>query len=91
MNNSQKLLSWVALAVFALTLCCVPWTVTRKAPFDNYFYTKTETAPIWNAPVNSRVNIATLVVEWFGIAVVYGALFFLLRDRGKPNFDRLPS
>jgi hypothetical protein len=86
MNKKQKVVAGIAIALFALTLLCAPWESHVGANAYN------EAAPIWSPPDSYKGNgtqlrVAVLLVEWVGIAVLYGAFFLIFRPRpsSKPN------
>ncbi|MBM3887779.1 MAG: hypothetical protein FJ388_01500 [Verrucomicrobia bacterium] len=81
MNWKQKALGWLALIVFFVTLIAVPIR-------DGY---SSHNLPAWAIESGQTVRFDILALEWFGIAVTYGAMFFLLRSPKSIAKPALPS
>lgn len=93
LNKQQRIVSWVALGVFALSLLYAPWEMTLTTPAHSFgsittaakIYSRSVNAPLWNPPsdFSSRVSLRTgvLLLEWAALGVCYAAILFLLGDR----------
>lgn len=80
MNTTQrKVLVAVAVAVLGMLL---------YPPYQAYFLGKlSETGYAWifDLPDRATVNIATLILQWIGIAIVGGIAFFLASETDGPR------
>ena len=85
MNLQQKILTWVALGLFALSVISAPWNVVQKSYEGHVVRAYMCYYPVfWSPPSPQRGEQATLAWEavvctWAAIGVAYAALFFLLR------------
>ena len=79
MNKKQKAAIWIALGLFALTSARAPWTIKKRSMYSS----AQVTAPIWDAdaPSDYELNARILIIEWIGISVAAGALFFVLKSK----------
>ena len=75
MNTPQKVILGAALAIFLVTLCAAPWEIKRGQ------FSKPTTAPVFNGPENGYLKIGVLFVDWMGIGVVAGVLFFMCKQK----------
>jgi len=78
MNREQKILTVVFLALFTLTFLWFPWFPSQHQgtyPFPSVLG--------WQPDLASRSDRALLRIEWIWLAVVYMALFFMLKTREK--------
>lgn len=96
MSKKQKILIWLNLGVFTLTLVAAPWVVSTPArtmaspiPGPAFSYTTSGTsysinAPIWDGPLFGELNVAALLLEWLAIVVISGVMFFMLKTKKQP-------
>jgi hypothetical protein len=91
LSKGQRIITWVALVLFALTLTSAPWVVTpppslQPTLYHRSYYSVPQSSysvmePIWAGPRDGKLDSGTLLVEWIGIAIIYGGLFVLFRER----------
>jgi hypothetical protein len=92
MNRVQKLLGFIAFALFCVSVLAAPWrvdymhagSVRLAASYVIY-------GPLFSAPTQRQehfITVATLlwqplVFTWIAIAIAYASLFFLVRSRSE--------
>ena len=95
MNKKQKITTWIAIAIFLLTLTAAPWTVSPTPRMGGNIVTGERyqiprssyptTAPIWDGPYGGQMDVGILLLEWVAIVVVYGAIFVLFKAKPKAS------
>lgn len=78
MNQKQRILTYVIVAIFSLTLFFVPWRV-QNGPKLGYMI-----SPYWRPVLfdeGGALRPMFLYAEWTVLAVVFVVLFFCLRNR----------
>jgi len=75
MNKSQKVLTFVFLALFTLTFV---WF-----PFLYYVYPLADSASKWQPDFADLRERQFIHAEWIWLAVVYAALFFVFKSRDR--------
>ena len=91
MNKKQKILSYFALCIFALTVLSAPWKIVTKDYNGHVLSTTTWYMPVFivpDVPTRSRMEPTlswqSLLCTWAALGIAHGGLFFLLRT-GKEN------
>ena len=77
MNKKQKIIVGIALAIFALTLLCAPWTVTSSLTHIS----RSDVSPVWDGPSNGELQTVALLIEWVGIGVISCGLLAIFREK----------
>ena len=87
LNENQKKATYVALAVFALTIVFAPWqlSVMNQGTRHNL---GTKHAPVWMAPdaadfkmpPEKTLMVGSLMIEWLAIGVFYAAALKVLQS-----------
>jgi hypothetical protein len=81
MNKKQRWVLFVGAAVILLMLLFPPfhWPRGPGGPVENMGY-----AFLFDVPEGRpTVNVGTLLVQWVGVILVGGILWFALRDKGS--------
>ncbi len=74
MNDEQKKVLLVSLGLFLLSIIYVPEMVMNKTIAISHGWDF-----IWN--LSFEINLKVLIIEWIGIAVVGGGLFFYYKKK----------
>lgn len=80
MNKAQRILTFICLSIFVLTLIRFPWDT--KSSYHNY-------AMLWLPPHDAiGPNWSIVAAEWISLILVYAAVFLMLRGRGGARQTR---
>jgi hypothetical protein len=74
MNEEQKKVLLVSLILFFLSVIYVPEMVINKGTSISYGWDF-----IWN--LSYEINLKVLIIEWIGIIVLGGGLFFYFKQK----------
>ena len=74
MNEQQKKVLLVSLSLFLLSIIYVPEMVMNKTIAISHGWNF-----IWD--LSFEINLKVLLIEWVGIAVVSGGLFFYFKHK----------
>jgi hypothetical protein len=93
-NKKQRILSFVVLGVFSLTVLFAPWIiVTRRSGAAIYSMT-TCYQPVFLVPdvrrlggFEARLAWQPLLSAWLALGIAHGSLFFLLRTPKSIELD----
>ena len=84
MNKKQKVLTFLAIFVFVISLFTAPWSA-RSTLLDR---DEEIIAPIFSPPTHYlervKLRVEVLFFEWIAIGVVYTGFFFLFQTK-KPE------
>ena len=86
MNKKQRMLSFVALGIFALTVVFAPWNVVTKDGNGHVYDTWTRYQPVFLVPkvggwgiTGATLAWQPLLCTWLALGIAHGSLIFLLR------------
>jgi len=74
MNEQQKKVLLVSLSLFLLSIIYVPEMVMNKTIAISHGWNF-----IWD--LSFEINLKVLLIEWIGIAVIGGGLFYYFKQR----------
>lgn len=75
-NRLQKYLTAVCLALFLGSLWLCPWDGAGISPLERWNGFSTIYSPPYSG---CKINFQILGTEWFALAIIYAALFFILK------------
>ena len=93
MNRKQKVLTFIAIGVFFLSVVAAPWRVDYKSRSSGHImYSQIVYDPVFSAPAlrpsqqTDYAEVSTLLWQpllftWIAIAIAYAGLFFLVRSK----------
>ena len=74
MNEQQKKVLLISLSLFLLSIIYVPEMVMNKTIAISHGWNF-----IWD--LSFEINLKVLLIEWIGIAVIGGGLFYYFKQR----------
>ena len=87
MNRAQKILGFIAFALFCISVLAAPW----RLAYGNVYGSYVDYGPLFNPPTGyprqiSHAPLVTLMGQpllftWIAIAIAYASLFFLIRSK----------
>jgi hypothetical protein len=91
MNSKQKVLGFIAIGVFLISVVGAPWRVDYTSRLTHHVVSSYLVYyPVFNPPEPDQkidyIQVSTLLWQpllfaWIAIAVVYAGLFFLVRSK----------
>jgi hypothetical protein len=92
MNHQQRIASFSALSLFALSILAAPWEMTVSSG-NQTGNLGTRYSPVWSPPIPEDPNvrfvsatnlrISMLITEWVAIGVLFCGVFILLKGSPK--------
>ena len=83
MNTKQRIVSWVFLGLFGITVLFAPWQVSRMSNGHVYqawyVYQPIFASPSYEDRQSIELRYGPLFVTWLALGIAHSAMFFLFK------------